>query len=222
MVSNQFDERSLSLPLGSPSFSSGAGRHDATRSDFENSKSRRGDSLLLCQMRVGISGEAGSGGIAGASACLGQAGWLPSHSISTEHCSHLVARTPRDVMLDALREHLGMSGTKKGCDHGPVRRVHACWSNGERINSCLTLAVMHPGEEITTIRRLGGRRQIASECRPRLSSTMPFNAAIVPRDRFVLPSRLINGRGGPKPIRRSVNKWRLATSAVCGALSKIL
>jgi xanthine dehydrogenase YagT iron-sulfur-binding subunit len=60
----------------------------------------------------------------------------------------------RTTLLDALREHLQLTGTKKGCDHG---QCGACTVivEGRRINSCLTLAVMHQGEAITTIEGLG-------------------------------------------------------------------
>jgi xanthine dehydrogenase YagT iron-sulfur-binding subunit len=60
----------------------------------------------------------------------------------------------RTSLLDALREHLQLSGTKKGCDHG---QCGACTVlvNGRRINSCLTLAVMHEDDEVTTIEGLG-------------------------------------------------------------------
>jgi len=61
---------------------------------------------------------------------------------------------PRTTLLDALREHLHLTGTKKGCDHG---QCGACTVlvDGRRINSCLSLAVMHDGERITTIEGLG-------------------------------------------------------------------
>jgi len=57
---------------------------------------------------------------------------------------------PRVTLLDALREHLQLTGTKKGCDHG---QCGACTVliNGRRINSCLSLAVTHQDDEITTI-----------------------------------------------------------------------
>ena len=60
----------------------------------------------------------------------------------------------RVTLLDALREHLHLTGTKKGCDHG---QCGACTviADGRRINSCLTLAVMHDGSEVTTIEGLG-------------------------------------------------------------------
>jgi xanthine dehydrogenase YagT iron-sulfur-binding subunit len=61
---------------------------------------------------------------------------------------------PRTTLLDCLRETISLTGTKKGCDHGQCGActVHV---NGRRINSCLTLAVMHEGDEITTIEGLG-------------------------------------------------------------------
>jgi len=60
----------------------------------------------------------------------------------------------RTTLLDALREHLHLTGTKKGCDHG---QCGACtvMVDGVRINSCLSLAVMHQGDKITTIEGLG-------------------------------------------------------------------
>jgi xanthine dehydrogenase YagT iron-sulfur-binding subunit len=60
----------------------------------------------------------------------------------------------RTSLLDALREHLHLTGTKKGCDHG---QCGACTAivDGRRINTCLTFAVMHDGAKITTIEGLG-------------------------------------------------------------------
>ncbi|GJD79775.1 aldehyde dehydrogenase iron-sulfur subunit PaoA [Methylobacterium gregans] len=60
----------------------------------------------------------------------------------------------RTSLLDALREHLRLTGSKKGCDHG---QCGACTVivDGRRLNACLTLAVMHQGSEITTIEGLG-------------------------------------------------------------------
>ena len=68
--------------------------------------------------------------------------------------SHTLELDTRTTLLDVLREHLHLTGTKKGCDHG---QCGACTVivDGRRINSCLTLALMHPGAEVTTIEGLG-------------------------------------------------------------------
>lgn len=61
---------------------------------------------------------------------------------------------PRTTLLDVCRQHLHLTGSKKGCDHG---QCGACTMlvNGRRINACLTLAVMHEGDDITTIEGIG-------------------------------------------------------------------
>lgn len=78
----------------------------------------------------------------------------------------------RTSLLDALREHLHLTGTKKGCDHG---QCGACtvMVDGHRINSCLTLAVMHEGDHITTIEGLGQPENLH-----------PMQAAFVKHDGF--------------------------------------
>ena len=65
----------------------------------------------------------------------------------------VLALAPWTTLLDTLRDHLDLTGTKKGCDHG---QCGACTVlvNGRRINSCLTLAVMNDGHEVTTIEGL--------------------------------------------------------------------
>jgi xanthine dehydrogenase YagT iron-sulfur-binding subunit len=68
--------------------------------------------------------------------------------------SHNLNLDPRTTLLDCLRENLDLPGTKKGCDHGQCGActVHV---NGRRVNSCLSFAVMHPHDEITTIEGIG-------------------------------------------------------------------
>jgi len=72
---------------------------------------------------------------------------------------HALDVDTRTTLLDALREHLYLTGTKKGCDHG---QCGACTVivDGRRINSCLTLAVMHDGAKVTTIEGLGTPEQL--------------------------------------------------------------
>jgi xanthine dehydrogenase YagT iron-sulfur-binding subunit len=67
---------------------------------------------------------------------------------------HQLRVDPRTTLLDCIRETVVLTGTKKGCDHGQCGActVHV---NGRRVNSCLSLALMHDGEEITTIEGLG-------------------------------------------------------------------
>ena len=78
----------------------------------------------------------------------------------------------RTTLLDALREHLHLTGTKKGCDHG---QCGACTVivNGQRINSCLSLAVMHEGDKVTTIEGLGTPEKLH-----------PMQAAFIKRDGY--------------------------------------
>src|SRR3978361_192857 len=67
---------------------------------------------------------------------------------------HVFAGDPRVTLLDFLRRDCGLTGSKKGCDHG---QCGACTVlvNGVRINSCLSLAVMHDGDSVTTIEGIG-------------------------------------------------------------------
>jgi xanthine dehydrogenase YagT iron-sulfur-binding subunit len=78
----------------------------------------------------------------------------------------------RTTLLDALRDHLQLTGTKKGCDHG---QCGACTVivGGRRINSCLTLAVMHEGDSVTTIEGLG-----------RPDNLHPMQAAFIKHDGY--------------------------------------
>jgi len=67
---------------------------------------------------------------------------------------HSFEGDPRTTLLDFLRRNCGLTGTKKGCDHGQCGSCTVL-VNGARINSCLTLAVMHEGDEILTIEGIG-------------------------------------------------------------------
>ncbi len=79
---------------------------------------------------------------------------------------------PRVTLLDALRENLGFFGTKKGCDHGQCGActIHV---NGRRVNACLTFAIMHQGDDITTVEGLAKNGELH-----------PMQAAFLEQDAF--------------------------------------
>jgi xanthine dehydrogenase YagT iron-sulfur-binding subunit len=102
----------------------------------------------------------------------------------------------RTTLLDALREHMHLTGTKKGCDHG---QCGACTVivNGRRINSCLTLAVMHEGDTVTTIEGLGTPANLH-----------PMQAAFVKHDGYqcgyCTPGQICSAVGVLDEIKRGV------------------
>lgn len=102
----------------------------------------------------------------------------------------------RTSLLDALREHLKLTGTKKGCDHG---QCGACTVlvDGERINSCLTLAVMHHGSKVTTIEGLGTPQRLH-----------PLQVAFVKHDGYqcgyCTPGQICSAVGALDEVRRGI------------------
>ncbi|CAG4886718.1 (2Fe-2S)-binding protein [Paraburkholderia saeva] len=95
-----------------------------------------------------------------------------SFELNVNGTIHTLSLDPRTTLLDALREHLHLTGTKKGCDHGQCGActVHV---NGRRVNACLSLAGTHEGDAITTIEGLGG-----------VDSLHPMQAAFVECDGY--------------------------------------
>lgn len=114
------------------------------------------------QVLIAGATSAASAGLPGATALAAEAAAptppAPAVTARTELVvngrKHALELDTRTSLLDALREHLRLTGTKKGCDHG---QCGACTVivDGRRINSCLTLAVMHDGARVTTIEGLG-------------------------------------------------------------------
>ena len=92
--------------------------------------------------------------------------------LTVNDTEHRIEVDPRSTLCDLLRERLGLAGTKKGCDRGECGActVHV---NGRRILSCMTLAVMHEGDAITTIEGVA-----------REGSLHPVQAAFVEHDAF--------------------------------------
>jgi xanthine dehydrogenase YagT iron-sulfur-binding subunit len=131
---------------------------------------------------------------------------------------HRLTLDPRVTLLDALRENLSMFGTKKGCDHGQCGActVHV---NGRRVNSCLTLAVMHQTDQITTIEGLaqGG-------------TLHPMQAAFLEHDGFqcgyCTPGQIMSGAALMKePVGTddaSVREFMSGNLCRCGAYNNIV
>lgn len=140
---------------------------------------------------------------------------------------------PRTTLLDALREHLHLNGTKKGCDHG---QCGACTVivDGRRINSCLTLAVMHEGDQVTTIEGLGqpGRlhpmqaafvKHDGYQCGYCTPGQICSAVAVLDEIRAGIPSHAtadLNGR--PRATNDEMRERMSGNLCRCGAYSNIL
>jgi xanthine dehydrogenase YagT iron-sulfur-binding subunit len=117
-------------------------------------------------------------------------------SLTVNGTAHALELDTRTTLLDALREHLHLSGTKKGCDHG---QCGACTVivDGRRINSCLTLAVMHDGAQVTTIEGLGTPQNMH-----------PLQAAFVKHDGYqcgyCTPGQICSAVGVIDEVKRGI------------------
>jgi xanthine dehydrogenase YagT iron-sulfur-binding subunit len=131
---------------------------------------------------------------------------------------HQLAIEPRVTLLDALREYLGLFGTKKGCDRG---ECGACTVlvDGRRINACLTFAVMQEGREITTIEGLAQGDELH-----------PVQAAFVERDAFqcgyCTPGQIISAVAllaeGHTGSEAEIREWMSGNICRCGAYPNIV
>ncbi len=125
----------------------------------------------------------------------------------------------RTSLLDLLREHLALTGSKKGCDHG---QCGACTIliNGRRVNSCLTLAVRHQGDEITTIEGLGSADHLH-----------PLQAAFVAHDGYqcgyCTPGQICSAvgmldeanKGWPSFVSENLSEARLTDAEISERMS---
>jgi len=129
-----------------------------------------------------------------------------------------LALDPRVTLLDALRDHVGLTGTKKGCDQGTCG---ACTVlvNGRRIDSCLTLAVMHAGDQITTV------EGVATQ-----GAMHPVQRAFIDKDAFqcgyctsgqVVSAVALLSEGGPLD-RDAVRKGMSGNICRCGCYPHIV
>ena len=142
---------------------------------------------------------------------------LPVHLRINGQDHHLQLQ-PWVSLLDALREHLSYTGTKKGCDHG---QCGACTVlvDGVRINACMTLAVMKDGQEITTIEGLAHGDQLH-----------PLQAAFIEYDAFqcgyCTPGQICSAVGmireGRAKTREDIRELMSGNICRCGAYTNIV
>ncbi len=131
---------------------------------------------------------------------------------------HVLRLDPRTSLLDLLREQLQLTGSKKGCDHG---QCGACTVlvNGRRINSCLSLAVVHDGDEITTIEGLAKGEQLH-----------PMQAAFLEHDGFqcgyCTPGQICSAvacvHEGHAKEDAQIREWMSGNLCRCGAYPNIV
>ena len=131
---------------------------------------------------------------------------------------HQLTLDPRTTLLDALREHLAITGAKKGCDQGACGACTVL-ADGKRINSCLTLAAMNSGKKIVTIEGLANDQKL-----------LAIQAAFIRNDGFqcgyCTPGQIMAGvaciaeghAGSPEEIR----KWMSGNLCRCGAYDHIV
>jgi xanthine dehydrogenase YagT iron-sulfur-binding subunit len=147
--------------------------------------------------------------------------------------SHVLRLDPRTTLLDCLRENLNLPGTKKGCDHG---QCGACTViiNGRRVNSCLTLAVIHEGDEVTTIEGLGTPAKLhpmqaafikhdGYQCGYCTSGQICSSVAMLTEMKSGAPSHVSDSLVDPiKPTRREMSERMSGNICRCGAYSNIV
>jgi xanthine dehydrogenase YagT iron-sulfur-binding subunit len=131
---------------------------------------------------------------------------------------HTLTLDPRTTLLDLLREQLELTGTKKGCDQG---QCGACTVllDGRRVNSCLTLAVMHDGTEITTVEGLAAN-----------GTLHPLQQAFIDHDAFqcgyCTPGQICSAAGliaeGKAKTADEIRELMSGNICRCGAYTNIV
>ncbi|GGN47624.1 MAG: aldehyde dehydrogenase iron-sulfur subunit [Novosphingobium sp.] len=153
-------------------------------------------------------------------------------SLKVNGKEHKLMLDTRTTLLDALREHIKLTGTKKGCDHG---QCGACTVivNGTRINSCLSFAVMHEGDEVTTIEGLGTPDNLhpmqaafvkhdGYQCGYCTPGQICSAVSVLEEIRKGVPSHVTDDLEGPmKPTNMEMRERMSGNICRCGAYSNI-
>ena len=200
------DELNEILMFGSP----------ATRRQFLKQIAGTSAAITLgpALMRFGVADAAAQTAPAAASANAEAV----SVSLKINGTQHALSLDPRTSLLDTLRENLNLTGSKKGCDHG---QCGACTVlvNGRRINSCLSLAVMHDGDEVTTIEGLAQGDQLH-----------PVQQAFIDQDGFqcgyCTPGQICSAvaciKEGHTKTDAEIREWMSGNLCRCGAYPNIV
>ena len=157
---------------------------------------------------------------------------LTEISLEVNGRRHALELDTRTTLLDALREHLQLTGSKKGCDHG---QCGACTviADGRRINACLSLAVMHDGGRVTTIEGLGTPERLhpmqaafvkhdGYQCGYCTPGQICSAVAVLDEIRAGIPSHVTGDLAAPmKPTNMEMRERMSGNICRCGAYSNI-
>ncbi|WP_426173749.1 aldehyde dehydrogenase iron-sulfur subunit PaoA [Massilia sp. TWR1-2-2] len=203
--------------------------------DFNDVKITRRDLLIISAISASAAAVPSLAGAQQAStaAAPGMAPVVNKVSINVNGTSRQLDVDTRTSLLDALRENLHLTGTKKGCDHG---QCGACTVivDGRRINSCLTLAVMHEGASVTTIEGLGNPGKMHAmqsafvkhdgyQCGYCTPGQICSAVAVIGEIKQGIPSHVTADLGAPPQMNAEEIRERMSGNICrCGAYSNIL
>lgn len=184
-----------------------------SRRDFLNTTTGTAGALAI----TGVGGLAAEASAEAAPAAFADGSAVPV-SLNVNGIEHTLALEPRVTLLDALREYLGLTGTKKGCNHGECGActVHL---DGRRVNACLTLAVSTSGKRVTTIEGLGEPGRLH-----------PMQQAFIDQDAFqcgyCTPGQIMSAvacvREGHAGSAQEIREWMSGNLCRCSAYPQIV
>ena len=192
------------------------GGYPVNRRDFITGTSALGAGLIASQWLSPLDRAMAEDAAGGNGAATGAE--TMSVSLKINGAAQSLKVDPRTTLLDALRERLQMTGTKKGCDHG---QCGACTVliNGRRVNSCLTLALTCEGDEVTTIEGLAKGAELH-----------PVQAAFIKHDGFqcgyCTPGQICSAvaciQEGHAKDDAEIREWMSGNLCRCGAYNGIV
>ncbi|MES2760053.1 MAG: aldehyde dehydrogenase iron-sulfur subunit PaoA [Pseudomonadota bacterium] len=201
--------------------------------DFSDVKISRRDLLIMGAVSASAAAVPSMAGAQEAAATAGTPPVISKVSFNVNGNIRQLDVDTRTTLLDALRENLHLTGTKKGCDHG---QCGACTVivDGRRINSCLTLAIMHEGSSVTTIEGLGNPGKMHAmqtafvkhdgyQCGYCTPGQICSAVAVLGEIKQGIPSHVTADLNGPPPTTAEEIRERMSGNICrCGAYSNIV